>query len=119
MAELKITSENFEKEVYFSNRPVLIDFWAPWCTPCRLLAPVISQIAEEFDGRLKVCKIDVDEEPEIAAKFSVRSIPLVVLLVDGKVATSAIGFRSKEDLIETLGLKAATFRYLDDEYFEN
>ena len=117
MPEIILTSENFEKEVMQSGIPVVIDFWAPWCTPCRLLAPIISQIAEEYDGKIKVCKLDVDEEPEIAARFSVHSIPLVVCVSFGKAIASAVGFRPKEDLVNTLGLKLLTFKKLDDDYF--
>ena len=104
MAEIIINNNNFEAEVVNSELPVVIDLWASWCAPCRMLAPAISQIADEYAGRVKVGKINVDDEPELAAKFGVRSIPLVVLIRDGRIAASSIGYKSKEELIEELGI---------------
>ena len=118
MAELILTKENFDSEVNFSKYPILIDFWAPWCAPCRMLAPIITQIAEEFEGKIKVARINVDEEPEIAARFSVFSIPTLVLVKYGSAVASAIGFRSKSDIIDTLGLKAAAYKFVTDKDFE-
>ena len=112
MPELILNKNNYEKEVEFSDRPVVIDFWAPWCAPCRMLAPIISQIAEEFEGKLKVAKLDIDEEPEIAAKFGIHSIPTVVLVKNGKAVASVIGFRSKSDIVDSLHLKAACYRFI-------
>lgn len=85
MAELKITRENFENEVMKSNIPVLIDFWAPWCGPCRMMGPIIEQLAEEYEGKAKVGKVNVDEEGELSQAFGVMSIPTIVLVKDGKV----------------------------------
>ena len=102
MAELKITSENFDSEVTNSEIPVIIDFWASWCGPCRMLAPVIAEIAEEYAGTVKVGKVNVDEEPELAAAFKVESIPLVVVVKDGAVTAGAVGYRSKEDILEMI-----------------
>ena len=102
MAEIKITKQNFEKEVLNSDIPVLIDFWATWCGPCQMLAPVIEEIAEEYEGRVKVGKINVDEEPELAMQFKVVSIPMVVLIKDGKAVNSAIGYRPKADIEKML-----------------
>ena len=104
MAELKITSENFDSEVMKSEIPVVIDFWASWCGPCRLLAPIIAEIADDFAGKVKVGKVNVDEEPELAAAYRVMSIPTVVLIKEGEVVSTAVGYRGKRDLIETLGL---------------
>lgn len=98
MAELKITKENFENEVMKSNIPVLIDFWAPWCGPCRMMGPVIEQLADEYEGKAKVGKVNVDEEGELAQAFGVMSIPTVVLVKDGKVVKHAVGARPKAEL---------------------
>ena len=102
MAEITITNENFKKEVLDSDKPVLIDFWATWCGPCRMLSPIVSEIAEEYAGRLKVGKVNVDDEPELAAQFGVMCIPLVVLVKDGKIAEKSVGYRPKEQLTEMI-----------------
>ena len=102
MAELKITRENFEQEVLKSDKPVLIDFWAPWCGPCRMLSPTISDIAEEYKDKVKVGKVNVDEEEELAAMFRVSSIPLLVVMKDGKVVNSAVGVRPKEQIVNMI-----------------
>ena len=102
MAELKITRENFEQEVLKSDKPVLIDFWAPWCGPCRMLSPTISDIAEEYKDKVKVGKVNVDEEEELAAMFRVSSIPLLVVMKDGKVVNSAVGVRPKDQIVNML-----------------
>lgn len=102
MAELKITSENFEREVLQSDKPVLIDFWASWCGPCRMLSPTISEIAEEYKGKVKVGKVNVDEESELAAMFRVSSIPLLVVMKDGKVVNSSVGVRPKKQIVGML-----------------
>ena len=102
MAELKITSENFEREVLQSDKPVLIDFWAPWCGPCRMLSPTISEIAEDFKDKVKVGKVNVDEEEELAAMFRVSSIPLLVVMKDGKVVNSAVGVRPKDQIVNMI-----------------
>lgn len=100
MAELKITSANFEEEVLKSDKPVLIDFWATWCGPCRMLAPVIEEIAEEYEGKIKVGKINVDEEIQLAQSFRVASIPTVVLMKDGKLVNQTVGFQPKESIVK-------------------
>ncbi|MBO7667411.1 MAG: thioredoxin [Firmicutes bacterium] len=104
MSEITLTGENFEQEVLQSDIPVLVDFWATWCGPCRMLGPVIAQIAEEKAGELKVGKVNVDDEPLLAAEFRVASIPTVMLFRDGKVAAKAIGARPKPQLLAELGL---------------
>lgn len=98
MAELKITRENFENEVMKSNIPVLIDFWAPWCGPCRMMGPIIEQLAEEYEGKAKVGKVNVDEEGELSQAFGVMSIPTIVLVKDGKVLKQAVGARPKAEV---------------------
>ena len=98
MAELKITRENFENEVMKSNIPVLIDFWAPWCGPCRMMGPIIEQLAEEYEGKAKVGEVNVDEEGELSQAFGVMSIPTIVLVKDGKVVKQAVGARPKTEV---------------------
>ena len=98
MAELKITRENFENEVMKSDIPVLIDFWAPWCGPCRMMGPIIEQLAEEYKGKAKVGKVNVDEEGELSQAFGVMSIPTIVLVKDGKVVKQAVGARPKAEV---------------------
>lgn len=98
MAEIIITKENFEDEVIKSDKPVLIDFWATWCGPCRMLSPIIAEIANEYDGKVKVCKVNVDDEPELANSFNVSSIPMVVVMKNGKVTDALVGYRPKEEI---------------------
>lgn len=102
MAEIKITKDNFEKEVLQSNIPVLLDFFATWCGPCRMLAPILEEIAVENEGKIKVGKVDVDEEGELASAFRVESIPTIVAFRDGKAINMAVGYRKKEDLLALL-----------------
>ncbi len=100
MPEIKITAENFESEVKNFDKPVLLDLWAEWCGPCRMLSPVISDIADEYAGKIKVGKINVDEQPQLAAMFGVESIPLVLIVKDGKTVDSSLGYRPKEQIKE-------------------
>src|SRR3989304_2113772 len=96
---IEITQENFEKEVLQSELPVLIDFWAEWCAPCRGIAPIVKEIAEEFNGSLKVGKVDVDSNPEIAAQHRIFSIPTLVFFKKGKVVKEVVGAVPKEHLV--------------------
>lgn len=104
MAEVKITAANFESEVIGSDIPVLVDFWATWCGPCRMLGPVIAEIAEEQEGKIKVGKVNVDEEGALASKFGIMSIPTVLVFKDGEVTATSIGYKPKEDILAMLGL---------------
>ena len=95
MAEVVLTEKNFEEEVLKSDKPVLVDFWATWCGPCRMLAPTIAKIAEEQEGIIKVGKIDVDDEPELAAKYGIASIPTLRVFKNGEVVKSSVGVQPK------------------------
>jgi len=88
----------FKDEVLDANEPVLVDFWAEWCGPCRMMAPVVEQIAEDYSGRMKVAKLNVDENPESAAAYGVMSIPTLILFKNGEVVERFVGFRPKHEL---------------------
>lgn len=103
MAELKITAANFENEVLHSDKPVLLDFYADWCGPCKMLSPVLHELAEEKSGTLKVGKVNVDEQPDLAAEFGVMSIPTLLLFENGKLTRQAVGARPKSGVLELLG----------------
>lgn len=100
MSEINLTSKNYDEEVVKSQIPVLIDFWATWCGPCRAMMPVIEKIANENEGKIKVCKVNVDEESELASKFNVMSIPTFVAIKDGKVLGTSLGVQSKEEILQ-------------------
>lgn len=102
MAITVLTKDNFEAEAVKSDRPVLIDFWAPWCGPCRMLSPIVDEVDEETDS-VKVCKVNVDEEGELAVQFGVMSIPTLILMVNGEVKDTSVGYISKEELLEFIG----------------
>lgn len=102
MSVLKITSENFSEEVENSNVPVLIDFWASWCGPCKMLAPIIEEVAKEVDGKVKVGKVNVDEEIDLSSKFKVMSIPTLVYIKNGEAVNSSVGVVSKQQILDML-----------------
>ncbi len=100
----QITDATFDEVVNGSDEPVLVDFWAEWCGPCKMVAPILDEIAEEQDGKIKVMKLNVDENPNSSLKYRVQSIPTMLLFKDGEVAKTIIGAKSKANLIEELGL---------------
>lgn len=102
MAELEITKNNFTDEVMNSDMPVLLDFWATWCGPCRMISPIVKELAEEYSGKLKVGKVNVDEEAELASAFGITSIPTIVLIKNGKTVNSSIGFMTKDQLVKMI-----------------
>ena len=99
MSEIIITEQNFKEEVLDSNKPVLIDFWATWCGPCRMIAPVVEEIAEEYKDEIKVGKVNVDEVPSLANAFGITAIPTLILFKNGKPAEKSVGLVSKEKLV--------------------
>ena len=102
MSVLNITSENYEKEVLKSEKTVLIDFYADWCGPCKIMSPVLDEIAEEMEGKITVGKINVDENQDLAMEYQVMSIPTIVVLKDGKVKKTFIGVTDKEEIKQFL-----------------
>jgi len=101
MSVITITKENFESEVIKSSTPVLVDFWAPWCGPCRMLSPVVDKLADEL-SEVKVCKVNIDEQPELASAFNVMSIPTLVVIKNGKASATSVGVVSREKIIDML-----------------
>ena len=98
MAEITLTKDNFEQEVMNSDLPVLVDFWAVWCGPCQMLAPTVEQLAEEYACKVKVGKVNVDEQPELAQRYGIMSIPTLILFKDGQVANQTMGVQPKESI---------------------
>ena len=99
MSVLKITKDNFEQEVIKSDKPVLLDFWASWCGPCRMVGPIIEQVAGETGNTAKIGKVNVDEEPELAQAFRVMSIPTLVVMKNGKVVNTTVGVQTKQVIL--------------------
>ena len=100
--EYTFTTDNFETEVLGSDVPVLVDFWATWCMPCRMLAPVIEEIASENEGKIKVGKVNVDENPDLARKYRAMSIPTVLVFKNGELTATSVGVDSKENILKLL-----------------
>lgn len=104
MAITVLTAETFAEEVELSDRPVLIDFYASWCGPCNALAPTIDALEAQYGDQFKICKVDIDSQPELAQKFGIMSVPTLLLMTDGHVSKRETGNRSREDITRMLGI---------------
>jgi thioredoxin 1 len=104
---INLTQDNFSKEVLESSTPILVDFWAEWCGPCKMIAPVLDELAEEYDGRVKIGKVNIDNEQGLAAEYGVRAIPTLLLFQNGQVAEQIVGLKSKRDLKNSFDKVAA------------
>jgi thioredoxin 1 len=102
MKPVELTEANFESEVIKSTIPVLVDFWAVWCGPCKMIAPVVEELASEYENKLKVCKVDVDSNQKIAMQFGIRSIPTLLIFKGGKVVEQMVGAAPKKSLVDKL-----------------
>jgi thioredoxin 1 len=105
--EIILTEANFEEEVLKSELPVLVDFWAEWCGPCKMFAPIIEELATEYKGRAKIAKLNVDQNPEVAEKFGIRGIPTLILFHGGAIAEQEVGAQSKANLVKMLDKKVS------------
>ncbi|MBU2529509.1 MAG: thioredoxin [Elusimicrobia bacterium] len=100
--EIELTDAKFEEEVLKSEMPVLVDFWAPWCGPCKMLGPVIEELATEYEGKVKVCKLNTDDNPDAAAQYKISAIPTVLFFKDGAQVNEIVGMQSKEEIKKIL-----------------
>lgn len=99
---IELSDASFDETVHKSAEPVLVDFWAPWCGPCRMLAPIIEQVAEEFVGKAKVCKLNTDDARDTAVEFGISAIPTIILFKDGQIQKKWVGLTSKKDISDTI-----------------
>lgn len=100
--EIELYKETFEQEVLQSDIPVLVDFWATWCGPCKMIAPIVKEIADEYDGKILVGKVNVDEEPDLTMQYSVSSIPTLMVFKNGQLVNKAVGYREKDEILKML-----------------
>lgn len=100
--EIELYKETFEREVLQSDIPVLVDFWATWCGPCKMIAPIVKEIADEYDGKILVGKVNVDEEPDLTMQYNVSSIPTLMVFKNGQLVNKAIGYREKDEILKML-----------------
>ena len=100
--EIELYRETFEQEVLQSDIPVLVDFWATWCGPCKMIAPIVKEIADEYDGKILVGKVNVDEEPDLTMQYNVSSIPTLMVFKNGQLVNKAVGYREKDEILKML-----------------
>lgn len=100
--EIELYKETFEQEVLQSDIPVLVDFWATWCGPCKMIAPIVKEIADEYDGKILVGKVNVDEEPDLTMQYNVSSIPTLMVFKNGQHVNKAVGYREKDEILKML-----------------
>ena len=100
--EIELYKETFEQEVLQSDIPVLVDFWATWCGPCKMIAPIVKEIADEYDGKILVGKVNVDEEPDLTMQYNVLSIPTLMVFKNGQLVNKAVGYREKDEILKML-----------------
>ena len=100
--EIELYKETFEQEVLQSDIPVLVDFWATWCGPCKMIAPIVKEIADEYNGKILVGKVNVDEEPDLTMQYNVSSIPTLMVFKNGQLVNKAVGYREKDEILKML-----------------